>query len=62
MIFRFFKRSVSSEEKLKILHGCHVDKTAGHMGREKTINRINERYNIMWLGIVIVLILLLYNI
>ncbi len=40
----------SSEEKLKILHGCHVDKTAGHMGREKTINRINERY--MWLGIV----------
>ena len=38
----------TKEEQKKILHGCHVDSTAGHMGREKTLYRIKERF--MWKG------------
>lgn len=38
----------SDEEKKKILHGCHVHPTAGHMGRERTLHRIKERF--MWRG------------
>lgn len=38
----------SVEEQKKILHGCHVDPTAGHMGRERTLFRIKERF--MWKG------------
>ena len=38
----------SVEEQKKILHGCHVDPTAGHMGRERTLFRIKERF--MWTG------------
>ena len=38
----------SPKEKKKILRGCHVDPTAGHMGRERTYNRLKERF--MWTG------------
>lgn len=38
----------SPEEKKKILRACHVDSTAGHMGRERTYNRLKERF--MWTG------------
>ena len=38
----------TKEEQKKILQGCHVDPTAGHMGREKTLYRIEERF--MWKG------------
>ena len=34
----------TKEEQKKILHGCHVDSTAGHMGREKTLYWIKERF------------------
>ena len=40
----------SSEQRKKILHACHVDKTAGHMGRTRTLYRIKERF--MWHGMV----------
>ena len=43
-------RYITNQEKMKILHGCHVDPTAGHMGRERTIHRIKERF--MWHGMV----------
>ena len=39
-----------SKEERKILHGCHIDPTADHMGRQRTISRIKERF--MWHGIV----------
>ena len=38
----------TAEERRKILLACHVDKTAGHLGRDKTCHRIKERF--MWLG------------
>ena len=41
---------MSKEERKKILHGCHIDPTAGHMSRQGTISRIKERF--MWHGIV----------
>ena len=41
---------ISTEERKKILSSCHVDPTAGHMGKSKTICRIKERF--MWKGIV----------
>ena len=31
----------SLEERKKILRACHVDSTAGHMGRERTYSRLN---------------------
>ena len=33
---------LSKEERKKILHGCHIDPTAGHMGRQRTISRIKK--------------------
>ena len=45
MLLRYIQ---SVEEQKKILLACHVDPTAGHMGREKTFHRIKERF--MWLG------------
>lgn len=41
---------MSTEEKKHILHACHVDPTAGHMGKSKTLSKIKERY--MWHGMV----------
>ena len=38
------------DEQLKILHACHTDATAGHMGIKRTTTRISERF--MWNGIV----------
>ena len=38
----------TKEEQKKILHGCHVDSTAGHRGREKTLYRVKKRF--MWKG------------
>ena len=35
-------------EQKKILHACHVDATAGHLGRQLTLHRMKERF--MWLG------------
>ena len=32
------------------MRACHVDPTAGHMGKSRTIYRIKERY--MWHGVV----------
>ncbi len=40
----------SKEEQERILHACHIDATAGHMGKTRTICRIKERF--MWHGIV----------
>ena len=37
-----------SRGEKKILRGCHVDPTAGHMGRERTYNRRKERFK--WTG------------
>ena len=31
---------------MKILHSCHVDPTSGHLGKNRTIYRIKERF--MW--------------
>ena len=41
---------MSAEERKKILSSCHVDPTAGYMGKTRTICRIKERF--MWKGIV----------
>ena len=41
---------MSVEERKKILSSCHVNPTAGHMGKTRTICRIKERF--MWKGIV----------
>ena len=38
------------KEQQKILHACHVDPTAGHMGKSRTIYRIKECF--MWHGVV----------
>ena len=38
----------TADEKKRILHACHVDPTAGHLGREKMLHRIKERF--MWRG------------
>ena len=38
------------DEQLKILHACHTDATAGHMGIKRTTARISERF--MWNGVV----------
>ncbi|XP_065911163.1 uncharacterized protein [Dysidea avara] len=37
------------KEKERILRGCHVHPTSGHMGTKKTQARITERY--MWQGV-----------
>ena len=31
-------------EQKKILHACHVDATAGHLGRERTLHRMKVNY------------------
>ena len=36
--------------KGKILYACHVEPAAGHLGKNRTIHRIKERF--MWHGIV----------
>ena len=41
---------VSKHEQEEILLSCHVDPTAGHMGRTRTLYRIKERF--MWHGMV----------
>lgn len=40
----------SSDEQKRIVQACHIDPTAGHMGKSRTIYRIKERF--MWHGIV----------
>ena len=41
----------SRDEQLKVLHACHVDPTAGHLGKTRTIiYMIKERF--MWHGMV----------
>ena len=40
----------STEEQKKFLQACHIDATAGHMGKTHTIYRIKERF--MWHGMV----------
>ena len=40
----------SKSERQRILHGCHVDATAGHMGKTRTLYKIKERF--MWHGMV----------
>ena len=41
---------VNTEEQQRILHGCHNDPTAGHMGVKRTLKKINER--LRWPGMV----------
>ena len=38
------------KERKRILHGCHVHPTSGHLGLTKTLYRLRERY--MWHGYV----------
>ena len=38
------------DEQLKILHACHTDATAGHMGIKRTTACISERF--VWNGVV----------
>ena len=40
----------SENEWERILHACHIDVTAGHMGKMRTMYRIKERF--MWHGMV----------
>ena len=40
----------SENERERILHACHIDVTAGHMGKTRTMYRIKERF--MWHGMV----------
>jgi len=40
----------NKDEQRKILQACHVNATAGHMGKSRTIFRIKERF--MWHGMV----------
>lgn len=47
MALRFVQ---SKDEQVKILQACHVDTTAGHMGKTRTIFRIKERFT--WHGMV----------
>ena len=41
-------RYLQTKEQLKVIHACHVDATAGHMGKTKTI----YRKKFMWHGMV----------
>jgi len=36
-------------ERKRILHACHVDATAGNMGRERTLFRIKARFMWHWM-------------
>ena len=47
MLLRFIE---SKEEQRRILHSCHVDPTAGHMGKTRTLCKIKQRF--MWHGMV----------
>lgn len=47
MLLRYVQ---DEKEKKRILHACHVDATAGHMGRTRTLCRIKECF--MWHGMV----------
>ena len=38
------------DERRRILHSCHVDPTAGHKGRERTLYPVREK--ILWMGMV----------
>lgn len=40
----------TKDEQMRILQACHVDATAGHMGKTRTIYKIKERF--MWHGMV----------
>ena len=40
----------SKDEQIRILQACHIDATAGHMGKTRTIYKIKERF--MWHGMV----------
>ena len=40
----------SKTEQQKILNGCHVDATAGHKGKTRTLYKVKERF--MWHGMV----------
>ena len=40
----------TKDERMRILQACHVDATAGHMGKTRTIYKIKERF--MWHGMV----------
>ena len=40
----------SIDERRKVLRACHVDATAGHMGKNRTMYKIKEKY--MWHGLV----------
>ena len=40
----------NKEEQKKVLHACHVDPTAGHLGKSKTSYKIKECF--MWHGVV----------
>ena len=46
MLLRYIQ---SRPEQVKIARACHVDPTAGNMGKSRTIFRIKERY--MWHGV-----------
>ena len=39
----------NKDERIRILYACHIDKTAGHMGKTRTLFRIKERF--MWHGV-----------
>ena len=47
MLLRYLQ---TKEEQLKVIHACHVDATASHMGKTKNIYPIKERF--MWHGVV----------
>ena len=47
MLLRYLQ---TKEEQLKVIHACHVDATAGHMGKMKNIYHIKEKF--MWHGMV----------
>ena len=47
MLLRYIE---SKKERQNILQACHVDSTAGHMGKTRTLYRIKERF--MWHGMV----------
>ena len=47
MLLRFIQ---SKDEQKKVLQACHVDPTAGHLGKSKTLYKIKERF--MWHGVV----------
>ena len=47
MLLRFVH---CKNEQKRILHACHVDVTAGHIGKTRTLFKIKERF--MWHGMV----------